>query len=124
MPEPSESDRRKAAQLPPAVADARLVDCLAQGLDVRFQCQYCGMERTWTRQDFLGRRLRRRLAWTLARSQASVFCPQRGCGGHRPIVRLMKGGYHDDHADTPEGQRAHVVTMLLDAGVLPEEVGL
>lgn len=61
MPEPSERDRRKAAQLPPAVAATRLVDCLAQGLDVRFKCQYCGMERTWARRDFLGRRLRTRL---------------------------------------------------------------
>lgn len=124
MPEPSESDRRKAAQLPAAVADTRLVDCLAQGLDVRFKCQYCGMERTWARRDFLGQRLRKRLTWTLARSQAAVFCPQRGCGGHRPIVRLTQGGYRDEHAGTPEARRAHVVTMLLDAGVLPEEVGL
>jgi hypothetical protein len=124
MPEPSESNRRRAAQLPPEVATMRLVDCLAQGLDVRFQCQYCGMERTWTRRQFLGQRLKRRLAWTLAQSQANVFCPQRGCGGHRPIVRLFKGGYRDNHADTPEAQRAHLVTLLLDASVLPEEAGL
>lgn len=124
MPEPSDADRRKAAQLPTAVAATRLVDCLTQGLDVRFTCQYCGMERTWGRRDFLGQRLRKRLTWTLAQAQASVFCPQRGCSGHRPIVRIMKGGYRDDHADTPAARRAHVVTMLLDVGVLPEAVGL
>lgn len=124
MPEPSESDRRKAAQLPPAVADTRLVDCLAQGLDLRFKCQYCGMERTWGRRELLGQRLRKRLAWTIARAQAGVFCPQKGCGGHRPIVRLMKGGYRDDHPDTPAARRAHVSTMLMDVGVLPEEAGL
>lgn len=124
MPEPSESDRRKAARLQPAMAATRLVDCLERGWDVQFRCQYCGMERTWGRREFLGQRLRKRLARTIAQVQAGVFCPQRGCGGHWPIVRLMRGGYQDAQADTPATQRAHVVTMLLDAGVLPEEVGL
>jgi hypothetical protein len=36
----------------------------------------------------------------------------------------MQGGYQDAQADTPAAQRAHVATMLLGAGVLPEEVGL
>ncbi len=124
MPEPSQSDRRKAAQLQPAAAATRLLDCLERGWDVQFKCQYCGMERTWGRREFLGKRLRSRLPWTLAQAQASVFCPQRGCGGHGPIVRLMRGGYQDPHADTPATQRSHLVMMLLDAGVLPEEVGL
>jgi hypothetical protein len=124
MPEPSESDRRKAARLQPAMAATRLVDCLARGWDVQFRCQYCGMERTWGRREFLGQRLRKRLARTIAQVQASVFCPQRGCSGHWPIVRLMQGGYQDAQADTPAAQRAHVATMLLGAGVLPEEVGL
>ena len=124
MPEPSQSDRGKAAQLQPALAATRLVDCLERGWDVQFRCQYCGMERTWGRREFLGQRLRKRLARTIAQVQARVFCPQRGCGGHWPIVRLMQGGYQDAQTDTPALQRSHLVTLLLDAGVLPEEVGL
>lgn len=124
MPEPSESDRRKAARLQPAMAATRLVDCLERGWDIQFRCQYCGMERTWGRRQFLGQRLRKRLARTIAQVQAGVFCPQRGCGGHWPIVRLMQGGYQDARAETPTARRSHLVTMLLDAGVLPEQVGL
>lgn len=124
MPEPSESDRRRAARLQPAMAATRLIDCLERGWDVQFRCQYCGMGRTWGRREFLGRRLRKRLARTIAQIQAGVFCPQRGCGGHWPIVRLMQGGYQDPQVDTPAAQRSHLVAMLLNAGVLPEEVGL
>ncbi len=124
MPEPSESDRRKAARLPPAMAATRLVDCLERGWDVQFRRQDCGMERTWGWREFLGRRLRKRLARTVAQIQARVFCPQRGCGGHWPIVRLMQGGYQDVQADTPAHRRSHLVTRLLDAGALPEEAGL
>lgn len=93
-------------------------------MDVRFKCQYCGMGANLVAADFLGQRLRKRLTWALAQSQSNVFCPQRRCGGRRPIVRLLKGGYRDDHADTPALQRAHLVTMLLDVGILPEEVGV
>ncbi len=42
MPEPSEADRRKAAQLDPAFANARFVDALERGWEIGFRCQYCG----------------------------------------------------------------------------------
>lgn len=125
MPEPSPSDRRKAAQLPPDVATMRLVECLEHGHDIRIKCQYCGMERTWGRREFLSPRLRSRLAWPLDRVQRAMVCPVRGCRGPMPIIRLMKGGYQDgfDRADVAR-RRAWLIEALLDAGIMPADVGL
>ena len=95
MPEPSSSDRRKAARLKPDVASALLIDCVELGHDVHFKCQYCGMERTWGRRDMLSVRVRPRLAWPMDRIQAAATCPVRGCGGGMPILRLLRGGYQD-----------------------------
>ncbi|KQZ31745.1 hypothetical protein [Caulobacter sp. Root1472] len=125
MPEPSASDRQKAAQLPPDVAAMRLVDCLELGHDIRISCQYCGMARSWGRREMLSTKLRLRLAWPLARVQRAVVCPVRGCGGPMPIMRLMKGGYQDgfDRADAGRRQ-AWLVETLLDAGILPADAGV
>lgn len=125
MPEPSASDRRKAAQLKPDVASTLLIDCVELGYDVRFFCQFCGMERTWGRREMLGRRLRSRLSWPMDRIQNSVSCPVSGCGGPLPILRLMQGGYQDgfDRSDVAR-RRAWLVETLLDAGIMPGDVGL
>lgn len=125
MPEPSPSDRRKAAQLTPDVASTLLIDCVELGYDIRFMCQYCGMERTWGRRDMLSRRLRARLAWPMDRIQAAVACPVPGCGGHMPILRLMQGGYQDgfDRADIA-CRRSWLIETLLDASIMPSDVGL
>jgi len=50
MPEPSDADRRKAAQLDPQFAQARLVDALERGWEIGFRCQYCGASATWRSQ--------------------------------------------------------------------------
>ena len=125
MPEPSDSDRRKAATLAPDVAATLLIDCVELGYDVRFKCQYCGMARTWGRRDMLGQRLRSRLAWSMTRLQRAVSCPVRTCGGPMPILHLMAGGYHDgfDRGDAAR-RRSWLVETLLDAGIAPGEVGL
>jgi hypothetical protein len=125
MPEPSASDRRKAAQLAHEVASTLLIDCVELGYDISFKCQYCGMERTWGRREMLGARLRSCLAWPVSRLQRAAVCPQRGCGGPMPILRLMRGGYRDgfDREDLPRRQ-AWLVETLLDAGIMPADVGL
>ena len=125
MPEPSASDRRKAAELKPDVATTLLIDCVELGHDVHFKCQYCGMERTWARRDMLSRRLRAHLAWPMDRIQRAVTCPVKGCAGPMPILRLMKGGYHDgfDRADVAR-RRAWLVETLLDEGIMPGDLGL
>lgn len=125
MPEPSASDRRKAAQLPPDVADMRLIDCLELGHDIRISCQYCGMERTWGRRELLSTRLRPRLAWPLSRVQRAAVCPVRGCRGPMPIMRLMNGGYQDgfDRADAIRRQ-AWLIETLLNASILPADAGV
>jgi hypothetical protein len=125
MPEPSENDRRKAAQLKPDVASTLLIDCVELGHDVYFKCQYCGADRTWGRREMLSKRLRDRLAWPLDRVQRAVTCPMRGCGGPMPIMRLMRGGYQDgfDRTDVVK-RRAWLAEALLDAGVLPGDIGL
>ncbi|SFK41062.1 hypothetical protein [Caulobacter sp. UNC279MFTsu5.1] len=125
MPEPSASDRRKAAALKDEVASTLLIDCVELGHDVWFKCQYCGMERTWGRREMLGSKLRVRLAWPLDRIQRAVVCPIRGCGGPMPIIRLMQGGYQDgfDRADATR-RRAWLIEALLDAGIMPADVGL
>jgi len=125
MPEPNPRDRMKAAQLPPDVASMLLIDCIEHGYDIRFKCQYCGMDRTWGRREMLGSRIRARLAWPLSRIQRAVVCPIRGCGGPMPIMRLMKGGYQDgfDRADEPRRQ-SWLLETLLDVGIMPNDVGL
>lgn len=124
MPEPSARDRERAAQLRPDVATTLLIDCVELGHDVRFQCQYCGMERTWGRREMLSARLRKHLAWPLDRVQAATVCPVRGCGGPMPLLRLMAGGYQDGPKQDASERRAWLIEALLDAGVMPADVGL
>lgn len=125
MPEPSDSDRRKAAQLRSDVAATLLIDCIELSYDVRFKCQYCGMERTWGRREMLSRRLRKYLAWPMDKIQRAVVCPVRGCGGPLPILGLLSGGYQDgfDRSDARR-RRAWLIETLLDAGIMPGDVGL
>jgi len=73
----------------------------------------------------LSPRLRTQLAWPIERVQRAVTCPVKGCGGPMPIIHVLKGGYHDgfDRADVGR-RRAWLVETLLDAGIMPETVGL
>ena len=115
MPEPSEADRRKAAQLDPAFANARFVDALERGWEIGFRCQYCGAGGTWRRDVMLGRA--RRLTCTMAQIQARLPCPR--CPGRLPIV-TMSGVIDPGDA---ERRRWATITLLLDAGLNPTDYG-
>ncbi|MBO9710649.1 MAG: hypothetical protein J7521_20805 [Caulobacter sp.] len=125
MPEPSDSDRRKAARLTPDIATTLLIDCVELGYDIQLKCQYCGHDRTWGRRQMLGAKLRKVLAWPLDRVQRALVCPINGCKGPMPILRLMRGGYQDgfDRADVRR-RRAWLIETLLDEGIMPNDVGL
>ena len=120
MPEPSASDRRKAAGLGLQLAATRLVDCLENGEDIRFKCQYCGTTKTWGRWE-LTTTHRDRLGMTLADIQARARCPR--CPGRVPILALLKGGYQDRSLPTAEARRLWLVDMLLDLGIDPGPLG-
>lgn len=117
MPEPSDSDRRKAAQMEPWLAQARLVDALERGWTLHFRCQFCGASRTWHRDTMLGR-ARRLLGATLADVQAKAACPR--CPGRMPILTMS--GVRDPG---PQAQRLReaVICDLLDAGLNPSALG-
>lgn len=120
MPEPSASDRRKAADLGFQLAATRLVDCLEQGEDIRFKCQYCGTTKTWGRWE-LTTAHRDRLGMTLAEVQARVHCPR--CPGRMPAVALLKGGYQDRPTSTEADRRSRLIELLLDCGIDPGPLG-
>jgi hypothetical protein len=116
MPEPSDADRRKAARLDPAIADARLIDALERGWEIGFRCQYCGAGRTWRRDTMLGR-ARRYLNCTMAEIQARLPCPR--CPGRMPII-TMSGVI--DPGDT-QARRWATAALLLNAGLNPADYG-
>ena len=116
MPEPSDADRRKAAQLHPLFAKARLVDALERGWEIGFRCQYCGTGKTWRRDVMLGR-ARRYLNCTMAEIQARLPCPR--CPGRLPIM-TMSGVIEPGDA---ERRRWATVSLLLDAGLNPTDYG-
>lgn len=117
VPEPSESDRRKAARLEPWLADARLVDALERGWEVHFRCQFCGATKTWRRDTMLGRS-RGLLGKTFAEIQRQAACPR--CGGRLPIVWIS--GVKDPGPDA-ERLRWGLINTLLDAGLSPGDYG-
>ena len=116
MPEPSDSDRRKAAQLPPEFACFRLVDALERGWEISFRCQYCGTTKTWHRAVMLGR-ARRYLGCSMAEVQAKAVCPR--CPGHMPIMAFSGVIEPDDM----ERRRWDLISTLLDSGIDPLDLG-
>lgn len=120
MPEPSDSDRRKAAQLDKELAALRLVDCLENGWDIRLRCQYCGTTKTWGRREMLGR-LRARLGLTMDKIQPLAICPR--CPGRMPQMQIQNGSYLDAPPFDPTTRRRRVIDMLLDARVAPDSLG-
>jgi hypothetical protein len=116
MPEPSASDRRKAAALDPWFAEARLVDALERGWEIHFRCQYCGTAKTWRRDTMLGR-AKGLLNATMTQLQARALCPR--CPGRMPIV-WMSGVIDPGDA---EGRRSRLIETLLEAGLTPGDYG-
>lgn len=116
MPEPSYADRRKAAQLDPQFARARLVEALERGWEIGFRCQYCGAGATWRRQTMLGR-AKRYLNCTMAEIQARLACPR--CPGRMPILSLS-GVIAPGQA---EYRRQSTMALLRQAGLDPIDYG-
>ncbi len=117
MPEPSASDRRKAAQLDRWLSSARLVDALERGWELTFRCQFCGTSKAWRRDTMLGR-ARHLLGLTLEEIQRRVPCPR--CPGRMPSLTMsgvLDPGTHGDR------QRWAVIFTLLDAGLNPGDYG-
>jgi hypothetical protein len=116
MPEPSDADRRRAAQLDPQFARARLIDALERGWEIGFRCQYCGASSTWRREIMLGR-AKRYLNCTMAEIQTRLPCPR--CPGRMPVM-TMSGLI----APAPSQHRRHAVRLLLQhAGLDPVDYG-
>lgn len=117
MPEPSDSDRRKAAQMEPWLASSRLVDALERGWEVHFQCQFCGTTKTWRRDVMLGR-ARGLLQESFAAIQRKATCPR--CPGRLPIIRIS--GIQDP-GPRAEPLRWALISTLIDAGLNPSDYG-
>lgn len=116
MPEPSDSDRRKAAQLSDTFANVRLVEALERGWEIAFRCQFCGASKTWRRDIMLGR-ARPLLNCTMTEIQAKAVCPR--CPGRMPIM-TFNGVLHP--AD-PARARWEVMNALMEAGLIPAHYG-
>ena len=116
MPEPSDSDRRKAAALDPRFAQSRLIEALERGWEIGFRCQYCGASRTWGHDIMLGR-ARRYLNCTMAQIQACIPCPR--CPGRLPIM-TQSGVVNPPDLERRQGR---VVQALREAGLDPSDYG-
>ncbi|NGM49308.1 hypothetical protein G5B46_06790 [Caulobacter sp. 602-2] len=116
MPERSDAQRRKAAELSPEFAQVRLVEAFEREWEIGFECLHCGARRTWRRDVMLGR-ARRLLNATMAQIKAKAVCPR--CPG-RPPAMSFSGLMHP--AD-PERARWRAVEALLEAGINPSDYG-
>ncbi len=117
MPEPSDSDRRKAAELPAWFANTRLVQALEYQWELHFRCQFCGATRTWRRDTMLGR-MRTSLNATLGAIQARARCHR--CR-HGQAIMTMTG--LQDPGPYADAYRRQVVETLLEADLNPADYG-
>ena len=117
MPEPSHSDREKAARLPSWLAQTRLVQSVELRWEVHFRCQFCGAAKTWRRDVMLGR-LRPALNATFAQIHKKTRCPR--CGGALPIMSVT--GVRDP-GPMAAGWRRALVEELIDLGLNPADYG-
>lgn len=118
MPELSDPQRRKMAQLEPRFAALRLVDALERKMEIVFRCTACGTSRSWRRDVMLGR-ARSLLAMTMAQIQRRTPCPR--CGDRIPA--MAPGGGVLDPGDLAEQFRWEAVTALSEAGLDPADYG-
>ena len=118
MPELSDQQRRKMAELDPGFARLRLVDALERKMEILFRCTACGASRSWRRDTMLGR-ARRLLGATMTEIQKRTPCPR--CGYRMPAM-APSGGVLDP-GDLAERFRWEVITALSDAGLNPGDYG-
>jgi hypothetical protein len=117
MPELSQREREKVAEIDAEVAAVRLVDLLEWRVDLLLRCLVCGKSRTWHRDTMLGAR-RNLLGSTLRDIQKRIPCSCRA----RP-VQLLPLGWRAPSQTLPEVLRSEVIKALLDAGLKPWEYG-
>ncbi|PZR35504.1 hypothetical protein [Caulobacter segnis] len=118
MPELSDQQRRKMAELEPRFAALRLVDALELKMDIRFRCVACGTSRSWRRDTMLGR-ARRLLGATMAQIQRRAPCPR--CGYRMPVMVAVGGVL--DPGPLAEQFRWEAITALSEAGLNPADYG-
>ena len=118
MPELSDQQRRKMAELEPRFARMRLVDALEHKMEILFRCTACGTSRSWRRDTMLGR-ARRLLGTTMAEIQRRTPCPR--CGYRMPAM-APHGGVLDP-GNLAERFRWDAITALSEAGLNPTDYG-
>jgi ribosomal protein L37AE/L43A len=117
MPELSDSQRRKMAELDPRFAKARLVDAVELKWEIVFRCTVCGTSKSWRRDTMLGR-ARTMLNMTMAEIQRRVPCPR--CGAHMPAMAQSGVWDPQDHA---ERFKWEAIEALRAAGLNPLDYG-
>lgn len=117
MPELSDQQRRKLAELEPRFAAARLVDALELKWEILFRCMSCGTSRTWRRDTMLGR-AKALLGATMAEIQRRTPCPR--CGQHMP---QMSFSGMDGPGPLADQLRSDLIHTLIDAGLKPTDYG-
>lgn len=118
MPELSDQQRRKLAQLDPWLASARLIDALERRWEIHFRCTACGATKTWRRDTMLGR-ARGLLGATMAEIQRRTPCPQ--CAARMPAMSVS--GVIDP-GPAAERLRWELISTLIDAGLKPTDYGI
>jgi hypothetical protein len=117
VPELSDSQRRKLAELEPRFAAMRLVDAFERKWEIQFRCTVCGTAKTWRRDVMLGK-ARALLGLTMAEIQRRTPCPRCGC---RMPQMAMSGVF--DPAHLAEQYRWEAIAALADAGLNPDDYG-
>jgi hypothetical protein len=118
MPELSDQQRRKAAELDPWFASARLVDALERHWEIHFRCTTCGATKTWRRDTYLGK-ARGLLGATMGEIQRRAPCPN--CGARMPA---MSASGVIDPGDATGRLRWELINTLIDAGLKPTDYGI
>lgn len=119
MPELSDAQRRKIAELDARFAAARLVDALELKWEITFRCLACGTSRTWRRDIYLGR-ARALLGMTMAEIQRRTPCPR--CGRRMPQMSFSGG--LEGPGPLAEQLRYELINTLIDAGLKPTDYGI
>lgn len=119
MPELSDQQQRKIAELEPWFASARLIDALELGWEIHFRCPACGTKKTWRKEVMLGR-ARALLPTTMAEIQRRTPCPR--CGRRGPA--MAASGMCNPTPEMAERLRWELINTLIDAGLKPNDFGI
>jgi hypothetical protein len=118
MPEMSDQQRRKLAELEPWFASARLIDALERRWEIHFRCTVCGATKTWRCDTFVGK-AKALLGATMSEIQRRTPCPQ--CRARMPA---MSASGLINPGDGAEHLRWQLINTLIDAGLKPTDYGI